>query len=687
MTTPLTTISGLASNIQWRDIVDTIGNVERTRYVLPLNQRKTLQERRRTAYGDLQSRVQAFADAARTLRDGTAFRRTTATGGESATTGRQLVTTTTSTGAEPGLYRVEVRSLATAEKLGSRLFASDTTALGLAGTFTVGGRDVVVAATDTLATLRTRLNEANTGATPSGVGATILGSASTGFRLVLTSDAPGETGIALGTDADGIGRALGFQTSQSRAVSSSTLAIAAAMGVTMPPPSSIRVGDQVISVDLATESLSQIAAKIRAAGQEARVDTEAFGETSRFRLRIGGAVSTSDDPGSQAVLDALGITVGGREASAQQVRATGVLGGAGGAAATTTTALTDLTLDGVALAAATGDAIAIRGVRGDGSTFRLGITIDTGETIQTLLTRLNASDAFGGGRTATASLGEDGRIEVVDNTTGESRLSLSLELQRADDTTASFGTPVTTVAGRARQLAAGTDAVARIDGVEVRSSSNSIASYVPGVTFTLDQAEPGTTVEVRVSRDEEGVTDGVNALVSAYNDLLSFYNRQSAEGQPLQSDPTARSVMRSLTTALRAPATSTAGFTQGAQVGLALQRDGTLKLDNDAFLAAFRGNLNGVVGLFGSTGIGGNAEQAGNQAVRFGIGTIATTVASIDRDVTGIDERIEREEDRIARRQEQLVQQYTRLETALTRLQRQSGALTGFIAQLNAQRN
>ena len=62
-------------------------------------------------------------------------------------------------------------------------------------------------------------------------------------------------------------------------------AIAAALGIAVsPPPASIRVGNQVITVDLSTDSISSIVAKINAAGGQASTEAIPYGDETRFRL-------------------------------------------------------------------------------------------------------------------------------------------------------------------------------------------------------------------------------------------------------------------------------------------------------------------------------------------------------------------------------------------------------------------
>ncbi|MCE2940316.1 MAG: flagellar filament capping protein FliD [Gemmatimonadota bacterium] len=685
MTGPVSNFSGLASGVQWRDVVDSTLAIDRRRRVTPLATQQSLIERQRTAWTDLERLLGAFERQMRDLRDGSAFGITRTSGGTSPTSGRSLLTATATAQATPGALDVEVKALARAEKVAGHVVASATTALGLAGTFTIAGQVVSIQATDTLEGVRNKVNALNAGATPTRVAASIQQSSSGAFRLVLGATEPGAAGIAIGAGSGGVAAELGFVATQSQAVSSATAAIAAAMGVSVPPPSTIRVGNQVISVDLATDSLTSIAARIRAADVEADVRGETAGGGSAFRLVVGTGVTATSDAGSADVIAALGLVEQGRPEAKEQLAISGALT-AGGTPAAGNALLTGLSLDGTPLGLAVGDTITVRGTRGDGTTVLTGITVGAGDTLQALVDRLNAADAFGApSRAATVSLDADGRLRMQDTVAGESRLAVAFDVQRATGGPTTLGTVRTTVEGRARTVVAGSDARLVIDGIETTSPSNTVASAVPGVTLSLAQAEPGTTVTVAVTRDDEAARKAVDNLVTAYNDIVGFFDRQQAEGQPLRSDPTLRAVLRSLTQAVTASVSGAGSLTRGTAVGLALQRDGRLALDGTAFVDALARSRTDMATLFGPTGIGGAAVTAAQNATRFGTGTIATQVGTIDRQASTLRARIQREEDRLEDKRTRLTEQFTRMEGAVSRLQGQGSFVNSQLAALRSQ--
>lgn len=111
-----------------------------------------------------------------------------------------------------------------------------------------------------------------------------------------------------------------------------------------------------------------------------------------------------------------------------------------------------------------------------------------------------------------------------------------------------------------------------------------------------------------VDRDSDAVSANVKALSTAYNDLIKFRSDQSREGAPLRGNPTVRSSIASFTSTLLSTISAGSGtFTRAGAVGLALQADGSLALDDSVFKSALRTNFSDIVALFGTGGTSTNS--------------------------------------------------------------------------------
>ena len=686
MTSPVANFSGLSSNIQWNDIVDQLVKLEENRTVTPLTAQIDARTSQKTAWTAYQGLVQKMNDAARLMRSG-GIGGFLATTSESADTGRSLLSATASSTASPGNYKVEVLQLAQAAKISGSAVNSSSTALGFSGDFAVNGTSINVVAGDSLGDIRTKINNANTGSTPTGVTATILSNGNGGGRLVLTRDTAGASGISLTEGVGGLARQLGFVDSRSKTISSTTAAIASALGLLVtPPPATIRVDGHVISVDLTTDSIASIVAKINAAGAQASAVSNSNGDTDGFQIAADGNVTTNPgDANSQAVLDVLGFAAGQSSSVRQSVTTQTLTTGSNGAASPSTS-LTDLKVGGVATNIALGDAINVRGTRGDGTSVTVGVTVDPGETLQTLLDKINNStNGFGSGsRTAKATLGDDGAIHLTDDTGGESRLSMSLSVAKVDPTAGTFGTTSVSSVGRQREVSKAQDAELRVDGVLLTRSTNTITDAVNGVTLSLKHAEEGTNVDVNVGRNDDGAVTAVKAFADAYNNVIKFFEEQRQPSAALYSNTSLRTSVAALTESLRTTVGSNSTYSTLSVTGVSLNRFGQLDVDASKFKTALDSKPGEVESLFGTAGVGQAFVTATDNQTRFGTGTISSAMTNIDDSVRKLRVRTDDATRRLELRRQQLVSQFSQMEQALARLNSQSSSLTASLKSLTS---
>lgn len=681
---PTASFTGLASGVQWRDIIDQLMRVEQSRTLDPVTQQIERRTEARAAWGRFRTLVTDFNAAARAVRQN-GIGGFTATAPASPTTSRQLVSASAVAGAVPGRYGVEVLQVAQAAKVTGEAVANTSTALGLTGDFQINGRTISIAATDSLTAVRDKINQANTGTTPTRVSASILTDRTGGGRLVLSAQDTGADGLRLTDGTGGMARELGFLDSRSTQVSNTELAMAAALGLQVsPPPASIRVNGQLVQVDLATDSMSEIVAKINAAGGQASTVAEPNGGTTTYRIQVDGNVQALDgDANSAAVLQAMGFTAG-ITSGVRQTVATSAFTDASNAPATAATRLTDLRIGGVSAGLAVGDAINIRGTRGDGSSVTVGLTVGANDTVGSLLSRINdATSGFAAGsRPAQAVLAADGRIRLSDGTAGESRLGLSIGVTKVGGSTASLGTTSTVVTGRPRQAAVGQDAQFRVDGVLFSRPSNTISDAIPGVTLGLQQAEAGTTIPVTVDRDTDASVAAIKKFADAYNAVVKFIGEQRVPEAPLYGNSSLRSVMSGFTAALRTSVSTNSTYDRAPLVGLALDRNGSLGVDEATLRKALGDKPEEVEALFGLTGIGTAVVRATDQATAFGVGAIAGQERSLTEQTQRLEARATDARRRLDQRRRQLSQEFTRMEQALSRLNAQGSWLAGQVRQL-----
>lgn len=153
------------------------------------------------------------------------------------------------------------------------------------------------------------------------------------------------------------------------------------------------------------------------------------------------------------------------------------------------------------------------------------------------------------------------------------------------------------------------NATARIDGIDISKSSNTITDAIEGVTLTLLKENTPSTTAVTIARDTAGVQASVQGFVKAYNDLykvmtdLSKYDATAKKASILTGDSTLRAVQAQLRNIFNtALTTAGGGLSSLADVGITFQKDGTLKLDATKLTAALADPAKDVATLFAAVG-------------------------------------------------------------------------------------
>ena len=622
--TPVTSIQGLASNIQWQDLIDQLIAADTANQLTPLQDTEksdTAASGAWTTYGQLASSLNS---AVLNLSNGAAFNAFSVSGGTSPVSGASIVSASATASAAPGSYGVQVLSLAQAQQLSGNIVSDPAAAKSLSGQVVVGGKLVTIANTDSLNGIRDKINALDAGDSPSRVSASVLMSGSSSARLILTSDVGGAAGIDLrdvrsSTSDASLLAQLGFADGstpnvasdgavRSATFGSSTSAVAGQLaGITTPPgATTVLVNGRSVAVNVQTESLTDIAAAINAQSpNSASVESVASGTTTSYRLKISGSVAASADSASAPTLDLLGLTRGTTGIVAQQVTTANALLASDGTTATSSTALAGLKIAG-GNGAQSGDTFTINGTKPDGTTASFTETVGASNTVGDLLGDL--SNAFSAtNRHVSASI-VNGQIQLTDDAGGDSALSFSIAANNesgvSDPTNGaslSFGAASVNVVGRQRQLAAGSDARLVVNGVQLTRPSNTISDAITGVTLTLNQAEAGTTVNVSIAQDTSQTASALQQFVSAYNSMNSFAKSSTASGGALQFNSSMRQSMQSIKDSLLSDVAglpSGTPYNNAALVGLTFDSTGTLSLDTAALNTALSTNAQAVKSLF-----------------------------------------------------------------------------------------
>lgn len=208
--------------------------------------------------------------------------------------------------------------------------------------------------------------------------------------------------------------------------------------------------------------------------------------------------------------------------------------------------------------------------------------------------------------------GDDVTASVV-NVGTETAPSWQLVLA-GDDTGADFAISglSSSVAGLtgATRVSTASNASVKIDGLLVQRSSNAFAGVLPGVTFTVSgKTEVDVPMTFTVELDPEGMRTKLKEFVDAYNTVVQFVSNQNAfspetgPGGVLFGENALESVRTTLRRALLEPdrtlaAADTEGYSSLGLLGIELQEDGTLQIDDDKLDEKLSTNLEAFSDFF-----------------------------------------------------------------------------------------
>ena len=228
---------------------------------------------------------------------------------------------------------------------------------------------------------------------------------------------------------------------------------------------------------------------------------------------------------------------------------------------------------------------------------------------------------------------------------------------------------------------AATNAVFKLDGIEITRSSNTITDVLDDVSLTLNKTNTGSPTSFSVSQDNTAMEDKVKAFITAYNSVISniksqtAYNAETKSASALNGDAAVRSIQSQLRN-LVGGTLAGGSLTRLSDVGIKIEKDGSLTLDSTKFQSVVSDPTKDVGALFTSSGsVVGFADQIAAKMKSFldTDGLLTSRTDGIKKSQLSIDKQIETLE--------------TRLETIEARYRKQFTALDSTVASWNSTGN
>jgi flagellar hook-associated protein 2 len=316
------------------------------------------------------------------------------------------------------------------------------------------------------------------------------------------------------------------------------------------------------------------------------------------------------------------------------------------------------------------------------------VTLDQGATLDDLKTAIN--DLGAGVSASILNTGTDAApayrlVLTATNTGAANAVSIT-----ADGTSLDFAN--TSGSGGTDTLQAAQDAIVILGDpnqtpITLQRSTNTITDAISGVTLNLKSTTAaGSTVNVAVSRDTDTTKSDIKAIVSAYNDIVTFINQNTTydtntqQGGTLFSEGTPQTVLSRLHDALMNDVGGLTGMTSAAEIGFQTQRDGTITVDDATLDQALSQNYTAVRNLFinqaGSSGVAQRLSDAVDALDDVESGALTLRKNSLTTQISDLSDQIAQKQEALSQYQQQLQLQYAALDSSLREMQTQMSYLS-----------
>ncbi len=209
----------------------------------------------------------------------------------------------------------------------------------------------------------------------------------------------------------------------------------------------------------------------------------------------------------------------------------------------------------------------------------------------------------------------------------------------------------------ARLVSTSADAEFLLDGLARTSASNTIPGVAPGLSLTLTGTNAGSPTTIRFNSPDSALSSVMQDITGALNEIVSeLRSAIDPLTGPLSRDAGARalrselSALGSLVVMPNAPDGAPRTL---AELGLAIERDGSFRFDNDTLTDALERDPAGVAAMF-TTGINGIYatidRMARSNSMASDPGSLAGSIARYEKQT----DQLNRDMEKLAEKQEAL---------------------------------
>ncbi|TVO32282.1 flagellar filament capping protein FliD [Vibrio algivorus] len=224
-------------------------------------------------------------------------------------------------------------------------------------------------------------------------------------------------------------------------------------------------------------------------------------------------------------------------------------------------------------------------------------------------------------------------------------------------------------------LRAGQDAVIWLGGegtgMRLTNSSNTFEDVVNGVDITVKTAQESgeNSVNFAVEPDKEATIEAINGFITAYNDAISALDDVTKSGGESESrgafasDGSIRSIETKLKSMMRSSYEGVSLF----EVGLSINKEGKLELDEDKFYEASK--TEDLEAIFtGDNGLFPTMEDTIDVYTDYSTGTLSAKQERIDMQEQRVNDSLDKLDDKYDMYYQRYLKQYTQLNTIMMQM-------------------
>ena len=270
------------------------------------------------------------------------------------------------------------------------------------------------------------------------------------------------------------------------------------------------------------------------------------------------------------------------------------------------------------------------------------------------------------------------------------------------------------------------DAELTINGINIKSSTNTVKSALEGVDITIKNiTQPGEAITLDLGVNSDAIVSAVKDIIEAYNEVVSFINSQFRYSETLSGiknasdyiksqfkiteistgvlfgDPTLRTVQSRLQSivfgsAVPVDTDPTNPYRSMGQLGISVDRDGFLSLDEKQLIKALSEDFDRTSKFFlgyetsDGTITGGMLSNLG-EALK-GLtdplkNPIKTAMDGLNNSISNVLKNIDDYERRLQVREDQLYAQFSAADEALRQMRVLLGSISSSLASLSNMNN